>query len=413
MMLCKRLLAAANRRLHAPLQRTAIPSVHYVTRLFRFESLRCSIQSEFPCVLVLNAWFVGVGLVLFNTCKSGRNDPEHAKQMRIVSCEALPIRQGRPALVVDCDIGDAIDDLWALALLVNTPRVDLKLVSVCAGDQKQLESRARIVAKFLSRICRFEIPVGMGVPGDVVVGSHIGSYFPWAEDFDIKVYPGNVLSSDDTVRRFVRLAEHHEELVVLAIGSATNLAAAVRLGGEDFAKRVHVVGMYSIGENGTELGGWNASIDSESFDVLLAAPFASFTTVSTKAAYSPWRPWQDDVEQAFCSGQYVSLRTTARNPAVSALLECEHMYDQQELRSDPEGRLKRRPTSNCPSPSWDAVAAFLMLSELDDHGDAVIASNPAPHSRKSAASRLSFCDDWVDHKRVRCKFWAWCHQSFL
>lgn len=333
-----------------------------------------------------------------------------------VACEAIPVKSSCPAVVIDTDIGDAIDDLWALALLATDTRVDLKLVSVCAGDQGQLDARARIVAKFLSIIGRADVSIGMGIARERVAATHVGSYFAWAEDSDLSRYRGHFLHCDAMVHRVVALAQEHEELIILAIGSPTNLAAAVQLGGDDFAKRVHVVGLYSKETEGIELGSWNADMDKDAFEVLLRAPFASFTTLSTKAAYIPWcgglpgNPKRCSMDTAFVLGEYMSLRFNSRHAATLAVFECENLYDEQEMRHDPEGRQRRRPTSNHPSPAWDAVAAFLLLSELSFEGDAQIAPASAG---LCAASRLSFCHDWVDEQKTCRRFWAWLHRNLL
>ena len=55
-------------------------------------------------------------------------------------------------VVLDTDIGDDIDDTWALGLLLKSPELDLKLV---VGDYGKSEYRAKLLAKFLER-ARFE-----------------------------------------------------------------------------------------------------------------------------------------------------------------------------------------------------------------------------------------------------------------
>ena len=48
--------------------------------------------------------------------------------------------------ILDTDIGDDIDDPWALSLLLKSPAVDLKLV---VGDNGSALYRARLIAKML------------------------------------------------------------------------------------------------------------------------------------------------------------------------------------------------------------------------------------------------------------------------
>ena len=54
-------------------------------------------------------------------------------------------------LILDTDIGDDIDDTWALGFLLKSPELDLKLV---VGDYGRPNYRARLLAKFLQNVGR-------------------------------------------------------------------------------------------------------------------------------------------------------------------------------------------------------------------------------------------------------------------
>ena len=70
-------------------------------------------------------------------------------------------RPGRKIPVIfDTDICDDIDDTWALALLLQSPEFDVKLVVTAVGNTV---SKAKTVAKFLEIAGRTDIPVGIGV----------------------------------------------------------------------------------------------------------------------------------------------------------------------------------------------------------------------------------------------------------
>ena len=89
----------------------------------------------------------------------------------------------RPAeripVILDTDIGDDIDDTWALAMLLRSPQLDLKLVTTTYGKS---EYRAKIIAKMLTVDNRTDVPVGVGrrrphrVPADSRAGSRIVSW---------------------------------------------------------------------------------------------------------------------------------------------------------------------------------------------------------------------------------------------
>src|SRR5882724_8840902 len=57
---------------------------------------------------------------------------------------------GKPKpVILATDIGDDIDDTWALGLLLKSPELDLKLA---LGEYGKNQYRARLVAKFLQTV---------------------------------------------------------------------------------------------------------------------------------------------------------------------------------------------------------------------------------------------------------------------
>jgi len=64
-------------------------------------------------------------------------------------------------IIIDTDIGDDVDDAFALALAVRSPELEILGVTTTFGDT---EARARIVDRFLSEVGRVEIPVLAGQP---------------------------------------------------------------------------------------------------------------------------------------------------------------------------------------------------------------------------------------------------------
>ncbi len=67
-------------------------------------------------------------------------------------------------VIFDTDIGDDIDDTWALALLLRCPELDVKLV---VGDYGKPVYRARLLARMLQTAGRQDIPIGIGVDVNV------------------------------------------------------------------------------------------------------------------------------------------------------------------------------------------------------------------------------------------------------
>jgi len=63
--------------------------------------------------------------------------------------------------ILDTDIGDDIDDAFALALALHSPELKLVGVTTVFGDT---DLRAKLVGRYLGSLCRFDVNVIPGVP---------------------------------------------------------------------------------------------------------------------------------------------------------------------------------------------------------------------------------------------------------
>ncbi|EOD10467.1 hypothetical protein EMIHUDRAFT_215687 [Emiliania huxleyi CCMP1516] len=90
-------------------------------------------------------------------------------------------------VILDTDIGTFMDDSFALAMLLRTPHLVLKLLVTASHD---VVGRARVAAKHLSLVGCDAVPIGIGVPSD----NGTGALFPWAADYDLRAYRGGVRS---------------------------------------------------------------------------------------------------------------------------------------------------------------------------------------------------------------------------
>src|SRR6478609_9670579 len=108
----------------------------------------------------------------------------------LTGCVSPPERAvSRPApipVIFDADIGDDIDDTWALGFLLRCPELDLKLV---VGDNGKPEYRAKLLAKFLEVAGRGDVPVGIGLD---VFPKKSQRQAAWIKDYDLTKYPGKV-----------------------------------------------------------------------------------------------------------------------------------------------------------------------------------------------------------------------------
>ncbi|MES1163876.1 MAG: nucleoside hydrolase, partial [Rhizobacter sp.] len=78
--------------------------------------------------------------------------------MCALPASAAPVAQ---RVIVDTDIGDDIDDAFALGLLLASPEVEIVGITTTWGDTRL---RARLVQRLLSETGRTEIPVAVGAP---------------------------------------------------------------------------------------------------------------------------------------------------------------------------------------------------------------------------------------------------------
>ena len=137
-------------------------------------------------------------------------------------------------VIYDTDIGTDIDDTWALALILASPELELKLVVTDSGDTRE---RARIAAKFLEAAGRDDVPVGIGVPGGEIPMPQA----PWAEGYELEDYRGEIL--EDGVGAMIELIHKNAgKVVLIVVGPAPNIGEALRRD-PSIAEKARVVAM--------------------------------------------------------------------------------------------------------------------------------------------------------------------------
>lgn len=139
------------------------------------------------------------------------------------------------AVIFDTDICDDIDDTWALAVLLQSPELDCKLITTAVGNT---EAKAKVVAKFLERVGRTEIPVGVGVK------QHDGSHrqTAWAQEYDLSSYPGTV--HKDGVQALIdTIMKSQARITVIAVGPLPNIGEALKREPR-IAERADFIGMH-------------------------------------------------------------------------------------------------------------------------------------------------------------------------
>jgi inosine-uridine nucleoside N-ribohydrolase len=137
----------------------------------------------------------------------------------------------KPQLVIiDTDIGDDIDDAFALALALRSPQLRILGVNTAFGDT---ELRARLVDRYLHAVGRADIPVAVGVATPV---DHFtqGAY---ARREPLRPHPDAVTFLLSQIRA------HPGQITLIAIGPLFNIQAAIQRDPATFRKLKRVVMM--------------------------------------------------------------------------------------------------------------------------------------------------------------------------
>jgi len=181
---------------------------------------------------------------------------------------AAPNRAPTP-VILDTDIGDDIDDTWALALALKSPELDVKLVVTDFGNTEQ---RAKLVARVLELAGRTDIPIGIGIKEN----DDPGPQAEWVKGYDLAKYPGPVLK--DGVQALIdTVMASPVPMTLIAIGPPPNLKAALEREPR-IAGKLRLAGMFGsihLGYDGKPKPEpeWNVRANPAAARAVLAAPW--------------------------------------------------------------------------------------------------------------------------------------------
>ncbi len=173
-------------------------------------------------------------------------------------------------VILATDIGDNIDDTWALGLLLKSPELDLRLVMTEYGKARY---RAKLLAKFLQATGHARVPIGVG-PDTEPRGE--GGQAAWVKDYDLASYPGKVHT--DGIQALVdTILQSSRPVTLISIGPMPNVAAALAREPR-IAKRARFVGMdgsvrLGYGGSKTVSAEWNVKADIRAARKVLSAPW--------------------------------------------------------------------------------------------------------------------------------------------
>lgn len=178
--------------------------------------------------------------------------------------------------ILSTDIGSDVDDTWALAHLLRSPELDLKMVLTETGEAAY---RGQVAAKLLEIAERADVDIALGKDYGPM-GDPYRHQGPWVKNYQLAQYPGTV--HQDGIQAFIDLVKATDGPInVIAIGPPPSLAQALRQAPE-IAEKCHFYGMYGsfdLGYGGSPILSpeTNVRVDADAFRAVMAANWISKT----------------------------------------------------------------------------------------------------------------------------------------
>ena len=122
-------------------------------------------------------------------------------------------------LIIDTDIGEDIDDIWAISLILSTNMFKIDMFSISQGD---VEYKTKLIAKILFELNIDNIAICKGVSTNL--NNAIHPQKEWIKDFDLHKFGGKIYSNYEEGYRQVLMANPNDEFVVVALSPFTSLA---------------------------------------------------------------------------------------------------------------------------------------------------------------------------------------------
>lgn len=175
---------------------------------------------------------------------------------------------GQQLAILDTDIGDDIDDAFALALVLKSPEIKLLGITTEFGDTAL---RARLLDRYLGAVGRGDIPIAAGKP---TPHSNVFTQAAYAERSPNRKHP------DGIEFLLQQIKAHPGQITLIAIGPLVNVGEAIRRDPATFKKLKRVVMMGGSVYRGYDHDGqtnskpdaeWNIARDPAGAKALLAS----------------------------------------------------------------------------------------------------------------------------------------------
>ncbi len=152
--------------------------------------------------------------------------------MFAVFCDAQAISPPSPEkIIIDTDIGDDVDDAFAVALALRSPELQILGIATTFGDT---ETRAKLLDRLLGEAGRPDIPVATGTPTQTT-GLFTQRRYAEGGHFARASHPKAVDFILDQIRRYPG------QITLVAIGPLMNVGALIDKDPETFRKLRRVV----------------------------------------------------------------------------------------------------------------------------------------------------------------------------
>ncbi|MFN3850763.1 MAG: nucleoside hydrolase [Spirosomataceae bacterium] len=170
--------------------------------------------------------------------------------------------QTRQKVIFDCDLGDDIDDAFALAmLLTNQDKLEILGITTCYG---RTDDRAKVALKMLYETGQDKIPVALGrnTSNTDARANWYAEQFYWAKDFN-KLQPIKQSATDFIIEN---LKKYPNEVIIISVGPVTNMADVIDKDPNalKMAKKIYAMfGSFYIGyaTHPTIDAEWNVKVD--------------------------------------------------------------------------------------------------------------------------------------------------------
>ena len=163
---------------------------------------------------------------------------------------AVVAQPAKMKVILDTDIGDDIDDAWALGFVLSYAGFEPLGVTIAHGNTPV---RSRIACKMLYITGRESIPIAVGRK----TNDGYAHQFTWAEDFQA-LKPGDQNAASFLVEQIKR---QPGEVTLIAVGPLQNVADALRLEPQlgKYVKRVVLMSgcIYGSAEKKEPVAEWN------------------------------------------------------------------------------------------------------------------------------------------------------------